>query len=73
MNGAHLNIPLSCRNQPVKYGSQGWDGTGWAAWGKKKKSVVNAQLKMNIRREINVAYERFPSYLKTESLTSYSG
>lgn len=41
--------------------------------GRKKKSVVNAQLKMNIRREINAAYERFPSYLKTESLASYSG
>lgn len=40
---------------------------------KKKKSVVNAQLKMNIRREINVAYERFPSYLKTEALASCSG
>lgn len=38
-----------------------------------EKSVVNAQLKMNIRREINVAYERFPSYLKTESFASYSG
>lgn len=49
-------------------------GTGLGGLpGGKKKSVVNAQLKMNIRREINVAYERFPSYLKTESLTSYSG
>lgn len=36
-----------------------------------RKSVVSGQLKMNIRREINAAYERFPSYLKPEQLASY--
>lgn len=64
---------LGCSDQPVKYGSQRGYGAGWAAWEEKKKSVVNAQLKMNVRREINAAYERFPSYLQTESLASYSG
>lgn len=48
-------------------------GREWVGCLQGGKSVVNAQLKMNIRREINVAYERFPSYLKTESLASYSG
>lgn len=31
-----------------------------------KKSGVDGQLKMNICREINAAYERFPSYLEPE-------
>lgn len=39
-------------------------GQEWVGW--LEKSGVNGQLKMNIRREINVAYERFPSYLKPE-------
>lgn len=72
--GLTFKIALGCSDQPVKYGSQRGDGAGWAAWEeRKKKSVVNARLKMNIRREINAAYERFPSYLQTESLASYSG
>lgn len=41
-------------------------GAGVGGLAGKKKSNVNGQLKMNIRREINVAYERFPSYLRPE-------
>lgn len=38
----HLKIPLSCRIRPVKYGSQRWGGSGWAAWkGKKVLSMLS--------------------------------
>lgn len=42
-------------------------GVGGLAGGGKTASV-DGQLKMNIRREINVAYERFPSFLGPEWL-----
>lgn len=32
----HLKIPLGCRNRPVKYRSQRWGGSGWAAWKEQK-------------------------------------
>lgn len=38
----HMKIPVSRRNRPVRYGSQRWDGSGWAAWkGKKVLSMLS--------------------------------
>lgn len=49
-------------------GVGGLAGDGGAGWGGRGASIVNGQVKMDIGREINVAYERFPSFLSPEWL-----
>lgn len=71
--GSPLKPPSAAAISQSNMAPSGGTGLGGLPGKKKKKSVVNAQLKMNVRREINAAYERFPSYLQTESLASYSG
>ena len=78
LNLAHQSDQLTfknstSRNQQVSGRitlSQQWDRSGWAGW--KKRRSARWSVKMNIGGEINVAYERFPSYLESESRASYS-
>lgn len=71
--GVHLRVGLTLKSPSAAGTSRSnmapSGGTGLGGL----PGAVNAQLKMNIRREINAACERFPSYLKTEWLASYGG